>query len=317
MENIFLPSNVGVASSLSIIRNSALAVVTAPSAIMEDITGRLSTCGGVNVIIGISGNFRHKDLGFLASIVKRRLPSAPVITLSNPSRTRRITHGVPASVITASGSLGTTRTMRDVVSKGYLEICATASLINIRLNNTVGGIVTVTTNFYSNLKLNSGSGTTVVAQKLTRVAELNVYVNTGRFAFTNLANINSLIIAYASHRDHGGHFNCVINDNVSVSATLGRINAIRNCCTTRVTCRLNGGCGVRLPVMGTYCTILCRKGGIYRIPSRLVGEPGNDRRWVPLGGCLVFWGFYIAVSFTVQSVAIVSCWRKNTSRNWV
>ncbi len=178
------------------------------------------------LIISIAGNFSRRSRDHVDRIISRALNISSIIIFSKPDRTRRITHNLPAYIITTYHSGTHTRTIRRLFSKPIFHICANGSPLNTRVNKTIGGIVTITINITSNVNFNSGAETTLVTHNLTRVAELNITLNTGTRAFSNLDNVKSLIIAYADHRDHGRSINRHLNGNREVSRVITSVRVI-------------------------------------------------------------------------------------------
>lgn len=180
-----------------------------PAGTVHMITGRITSLLSNRAeprLVRTDGKLRRSARGQVSIVVRRRVPArgcSDLIILSKPDRTRRITGGSVAAVATTSRSRRSTTCIRGLFVGPCFEICQGASIVKIRLNTTLGGVVTMNTKTLRKLNCNSGTGTTLVAHKLTRVDHLKVTFNTSPVAFFNLDNINSLVIANADHRSQG------------------------------------------------------------------------------------------------------------------
>lgn len=280
LPNMGVPRPVSVAVSLrEDLQSTSITVLTIPSPCAEDAYGHVTPfMGGKRGVMGITGNIRRGALLALDRVVRRRLPRTGISILSNPDRTRRIKGKLPAAYIMDSRRERATRCLRKVFVDPIFEICAAPSVLKIRLNTTLGGIVTLTTKATSNLKCNSGAGTTLVAEKVTRVSHLNIGVKTHVRAFCNLSKVKSLVIAYTDIRDHGQGTKCLVKGKCAVRRTVTRIGVvIRNICSTGTTGRLTRGCSIRVPVVARVGGILFRKGDTTRTIVSLVMESGGIR----------------------------------------
>lgn len=247
-------------------------ILTIPSVFAEDATTGVGPCIiSKRVVISMTGKVRRSALVALSRRVDRRVPRTSMTILDKPARTRRIKEGLPASYIVNTGAGGATRCLRSTFGDGMFHICADPSVLKVRLKNSLGGIVTLTTKVTSNLNCKSGAGTTLVAHNVIRVKELNIGVNNGFRDFYKLAKVNSLVIAYTDIRDHGHGTNCLVKRNGSVRRTVGRMGVIiRNICSTGTTTGLTRGCRIPVPVMSRVGGILFRKGSPGRTMSSLV-----------------------------------------------
>lgn len=207
----------------------------------------------------LAGNVRPRSNLLVDRIVTDRVNGrSHITTLSNPGRTRRVYHNKLSTTIVTDGSPRMKRAFGSLLLSATFHVCLSRSVANIRIYNTVGGIVTVIYNVSTNSNTNSGALTLVVAHNLTRVDHLIRTHNNRTVAYVNLTNVNSLVTAYASRRSHGHAFNCRFTRNISLSRcrTHARV-IIRNTITTHDIDRLTHSLNMSVPLAFTIRRALC------------------------------------------------------------
>lgn len=272
----------GVADSLrGTISNTSYIILSAPSGTMRVATRTVTPfVGGGTITMYTSGNLTSRTNRHLSRVVSRGFSSmaSQVIILSKPGRTRRINLNLPTTAITTSRIPRTMRVIRSIFVQPIFHMCHDSSVHNMRCNNTLGGVMTLTYNIRSKVNLNSGYHTTLVAQKLIRVTEFNIRFNTHQRAFFNLSKVNSLITAYADARDHGRETNLVLKGKGATGRVYRKARVIiRKVHATFLIGRVTERRRVGVPVARRIYHLLRKRRATRRTLRGLVAHTGGTR----------------------------------------
>lgn len=222
-------------------------------------------------MISYSKKLKTKNTKPITQIIIEKTYCLHIKTLNKPNLTTKVLKNHPnTTIITSHFDKIITSTTQILINKKF-QIYNNNNILNTKLNNTLKNIITIATKITTNLKFNNNTKSLLVTQNLTEIHHLKIYINTNPITFTNITNINNLIITYTNPLNQNHQIKHHLTQNQNLNQIHNKIKQVtKNINTTKITIKLNKKLNIFIPITKNIHQLIYEQHSTFNIIKNLI-----------------------------------------------
>ncbi|TKJ42143.1 glycerol-3-phosphate dehydrogenase [candidate division LCP-89 bacterium B3_LCP] len=210
----------------------------------------------VNAAKGIEEDTLKRSSEVVADLFPHVLPNQ-YAALSGPSHAEEVSRGIPTSVVAASPSLDTARTVQELFYTPSFRVYASQDLIGVELGAALKNVIAIGTGISDGLGFGDNTKGALLTRGLAEMTRLGVKLGGQPRTFAGLSGMGDLITTCMSSHSR----NRYVGEQVGKGKTLEEVEAgmsmiAEGVCTTRSTYQLSRRENVPMPICEAAYTVL-------------------------------------------------------------
>lgn len=191
--------------------------------------------------------------------------------LNDPNLATKVLQNYPSTTIIASQYNQIISQKTKTLIKPTFQIYNNNNILNIEITKTLKNIITINTNMITKLKFGNNTQSLLITHKLTKIRHLNIKIKTESTTFTNLSDINNLIITYTNPLNRNHQINLHLTKKKTLPTIQNEITQVtKKINTTKITIELSHSLNVPLPITTNIYKLLYENQPIQKILTNLI-----------------------------------------------
>jgi glycerol-3-phosphate dehydrogenase (NAD(P)+) len=167
-------------------------VMAIPSKSFREVAMRLK--GHPGVVVSVTKGIEFETGETMSRILREHLPANRVAALSGPSFAREVAQGIPTTVVCASESEGTARTVQGLFHRPEFRIYRSTDILGVEYGGALKNIIAIAAGVSDGLGYGDNTKAGLVTRALSELRRLGVACGAQAETFSGLSGLGDLML---------------------------------------------------------------------------------------------------------------------------
>jgi glycerol-3-phosphate dehydrogenase (NAD(P)+) len=173
-------------------------VMALPSQSFREVAVKLK--GHPAVVVSVTKGIEFETGKTMSRILREHMPANRVAALSGPSFAREVAQGIPTTVVCASESDGTARTVQGLFHRPEFRIYRSTDLLGVEYGGALKNIIAIAAGVSDGLGYGDNTKAGLVTRALSEVRRLGVACGAQSETFSGLSGLGDLMLTCFSRQ---------------------------------------------------------------------------------------------------------------------
>ncbi len=283
LPDVHFPDNLHIAVDISTAVESAGMIVAAvPSQALRQTLLLCSECRLENSIIVNVAKGIELDTGKrLSEVILETLPDVlpdNVAVLYGPSHAEEVSEKQPTTVVAASSSLETARTVQDVFHTGTFRVYVNTDIVGVEVAGSVKNIIAIAAGISDGLGFGDNAKAAIITRGLAEMSRLAVSLGGDPMTVSGLSGIGDLVVTCLSRHSRNRYVGEQIGKGKSLDDVVSHMEMVaEGVPTTQAVVALSRRLGVEMPItVAVYEMLFENKPAEEAIMDLMTREPKQE-----------------------------------------
>jgi glycerol-3-phosphate dehydrogenase (NAD(P)+) len=199
LPGVKLPSDWKIEPDFSKATGGAECLVMAiPSQSFREVAAKLK--GHPGVLVSVTKGIEFETGETMSRILREHAPANRVAALSGPSFAREVAHGIPTTVVCASESEGTARTVQGLFHRPEFRIYRSTDILGVEYGGALKNIIAIAAGVSDGLGYGDNTKAGLVTRALSEMRRLGVACGAQADTFSGLSGLGDLMLTCFSRQ---------------------------------------------------------------------------------------------------------------------
>ena len=167
-------------------------VMAIPSQSFRQVAARLK--GHPGIVVSVTKGIEFETGETMSRILREHLPANRVAALSGPSFAREVAQGIPTTVVCASESEGTARTVQGLFHRPEFRIYRSTDILGVEYGGALKNIIAIGAGVSDGLGYGDNTKAGLVTRALSEMRRLGVACGAQPDTFSGLSGLGDLML---------------------------------------------------------------------------------------------------------------------------
>ncbi len=167
-------------------------VMAIPSQSFREVALKLK--GHPGVVVSVTKGIEFETGETMSRILREHLPANRVAALSGPSFAREVAQGIPTTVVCASESDGTARTVQGLLHRPEFRIYRSTDILGVEYGGALKNIIAIAAGVSDGLGYGDNTKAGLVTRALSEMRRLGVACGAQAETFSGLSGLGDLML---------------------------------------------------------------------------------------------------------------------------
>jgi glycerol-3-phosphate dehydrogenase (NAD(P)+) len=262
LPGIRIPESIAITSNLNeAVAGKEMLVIAIPS---QFIRGTLTTLRDMSfedtLLVNVAKGIENGTLMTMSEMLHDTLPHLTpdrIATLSGPSHAEEVSRRIPTTVVVASSSLETARTVQSVFMVSYFRVYASNDLRGVELGGSLKNVIAIAAGIVDGANLGDNTKAALMTRGIAEISRIGVALGAQVRTFAGLSGIGDLMVTCMSRHSRNRHIGVEIGKGRKLPEILGEMVMVaEGVATTQSAFDLSQRVGVEVPIIEQVHRIL-------------------------------------------------------------
>ena len=278
LKGVYLPENINITGDLSVVEGDLITIIAVPSIAIREVAGKLKNYNDFGIVVNVSKGLEKGSLKRLSQVISEELPDSPFAVLSGPSHAEEVARRIPTSVVSASGSEETAKTVQDALSNEFFRIYTSKDLVGVELGGALKNIIAIAAGFCDGLGLGDNSKAALITRGLAEMARLGVRMGADEYTFAGLTGVGDLVVTCTSQHSRNNRFGYKVGKGMPVDEALKEVGTVEGYYAADMAHSLSKKYNIELPIINICYSVLYENKDVKQIVADLMTRPNKSER---------------------------------------
>ena len=201
LDNISIPSNVNIISSLEDIQNLDIIFIALPT---EHIDSTLSTLKSLSPLIfnsktiwvNCSKGFDSKSNQRFSNVLieKFNIDQNNFVALSGPTHAEEVAQKIPTAIVASSLSTSTSTVVQETLSNKYFRVYTNSDLVGVEIGGACKNIISIAAGICIGLGYGDNTISALISRGLQEIIRLGIVLGADKNTFYGLSGLGDLSV---------------------------------------------------------------------------------------------------------------------------
>jgi glycerol-3-phosphate dehydrogenase (NAD(P)+) len=167
-------------------------LLAVPSAAFREITARLK--GHPGIFVSVTKGIEFETGVTMSRILREQAPADRVASLSGPSFAREVALGIPTTVVCASESDGTARTVQGLFHRPEFRIYRSTDIVGVEYGGALKNVIAIAAGVSDGLGYGDNTKAGLVSRALAELKRLGLACGAQAETFSGLSGLGDLML---------------------------------------------------------------------------------------------------------------------------
>jgi len=210
LPGIRIPESIAITSNLNeAVAGKEMLVIAIPS---QFIRGTLTTLREMSfedtLLVNVAKGIENGTLMTMSEMLHDTLPHLTpdrIATLSGPSHAEEVSRRIPTTVVVASSSLATARTVQSVFMVSYFRVYASNDLRGVELGGSLKNVIAIAAGIVDGANLGDNTKAALMTRGIAEISRIGVALGAQVRTFAGLSGIGDLMVTCMSRHSRNRH----------------------------------------------------------------------------------------------------------------
>lgn len=173
-------------------------VFAIPSTVFRSVAARVGD--SVASLVSVTKGIEYESGKTMSQVLKECLPKNPVAALSGPSFAREVALGIPTSVVCASSSEGTAKTVQGIFHRPEFRVYRSPDILGVELGGAMKNVMAIGAGVGDGLGYGDNTKAAMVARALAEMRRFGVACGAQPDTFAGLSGMGDLMLTCFSRQ---------------------------------------------------------------------------------------------------------------------
>lgn len=194
-------------------------VMAIPSQAFREVATKLK--GHPAILVSVTKGIEFETGGTMSRILREQAPANRVVALSGPSFAREVALGIPTTVVCASESDGTARTVQGLFHRPEFRIYRSTDVLGVEYGGALKNVIAIAAGVSDGLGYGDNTKAGLVTRSLSEIRRLGVACGAQAETFAGLSGLGDLMLTCFSSQSR----NRDLGDRLGRGETMAAIQA--------------------------------------------------------------------------------------------
>ena len=202
LPGIFLPEQLELTGDLSeAVGDARFLVLAVPSHAMRSVCQQIKPhLQEKQIFVNVAKGIENDTLLRMSQVIEEVLAVSPeqVVSLYGPSHAEEVAMEIPTAVVSASASLKTARTVRDLFSTPYFRVYSSDDIVGVEIGGSVKNVIAIAAGVCDGAGFGDNTKAALLTRSMVEIQRLGVALGARPETFSGLSGIGDLIVTCMS-----------------------------------------------------------------------------------------------------------------------
>lgn len=283
LPGVQFPDNLHISGDISkAVKDAGMIVAAVPSQALRETLSLLRENSFEEAIIVNVAKGIELDTGKrLSEVILEVLPAVlpeKVAILYGPSHAEEVSEMQPTTVVAASSSLGTAKTVQDVFHTSAFRVYVNTDIVGVELAGSVKNIIAIAAGISDGLGFGDNAKAAIITRGLAEMSRLAVSLGGDPMTVSGLSGIGDLVVTCLSRHSRNRYVGEQIGKGKSLDEVVSHMEMVaEGVPTTKAVAALSRRLGVEMPItVAVYEMLFENKPAEEAILDLMTREPKQE-----------------------------------------
>ena len=262
LPGIKIPESVGVTSNMEeAVSGKEMIVVAIPSQFIRSSLTKLRGLSFEDVLlVNVAKGVENGTLMTMSEVLHDTLPHLlpdRIATLSGPSHAEEVSRHIPTTVVVASTSFETARTVQSVFMMPYFRVYASTDLRGVELGGSLKNVIAIAAGIVDGANLGDNTKAALMTRGIAEISRIGMALGAQERTFGGLSGIGDLMVTCMSRHSRNRYIGVEIGKGRKLRDILAEMVMVaEGVATTQSAHDLSRRVGVEVPIIEQVHRIL-------------------------------------------------------------
>ncbi len=262
LPGIHIPEQIEITTDLrAAALNRDMLVAAIPSQFTRSAFARLRDLDvSRTILVNVAKGIENGTLMTMSELLRDTLPHADpanIATLSGPSHAEEVSQKVPTTVVAASTSLATARSVQEAFMVPYFRVYVSTDLRGVELGGALKNVIAIAAGIVDGASLGDNTKAALMTRGIAEIARVGVALGAHVRTFGGLSGIGDLMVTCMSKHSRNRHVGVEIGKGRKLAEILNEMVMVaEGVATTKSAYALARKAGVEVPIIEQVHRIL-------------------------------------------------------------
>ncbi|MCU0772660.1 MAG: NAD(P)-dependent glycerol-3-phosphate dehydrogenase [Verrucomicrobia bacterium] len=173
-------------------------VFAVPSTVFRQVSARVGD--SLAMLISVTKGIEYKSGQTMSQVLRQCLPNNPVAALSGPSFAREVALGIPTSVVCASPSESTAKTVQGLFHRPEFRVYRSPDILGVELGGALKNVMAIGAGVGDGLGYGDNTKAAMISRALAEMRRLGVACGAQPETFAGLSGLGDLMLTCFSRQ---------------------------------------------------------------------------------------------------------------------
>ncbi|HZL12729.1 MAG TPA: NAD(P)H-dependent glycerol-3-phosphate dehydrogenase [Verrucomicrobiae bacterium] len=174
------------------IREAECAVIAIPSQAFRQVAAKLKNCAAI--LVSVTKGIEFETGETMSQLLREHAPANRVAALSGPSFAREVAMGIPTTVVCASESDDTAKTVQGLFHRPEFRIYRSTDILGVEYGGALKNIIAIAAGVGDGLGFGDNTKAGLVTRALSEMRRLGVACGAQAETFSGLSGLGDLML---------------------------------------------------------------------------------------------------------------------------
>ena len=244
-------------------------IMAIPSQHFRPVAAKLK--GHPGILVSVTKGIEFETGETMSRILREHTPANRVVALSGPSFAREVALGIPTTVVCASESDGTARTVQGLFHRPEFRIYRSTDILGVEYGGALKNIIAIAAGVSDGLGYGDNTKAGLVTRALSDIRRLGVACGAQAETFSGLSGLGDLTATCFSRLSRNRSFGERVGRGEKVEDILaGAVAVVEGYPTARSAHHLAGRLGIETPVVREVFAMLYEQKNVLQSAQSLM-----------------------------------------------